>query len=101
MASQKKKTKTVVLPKAEQNRIKKMLEEEAVKFKRPVKIEFLFKSPCGQELLETARFSTVEDGLEYGKRYEAELKKQHDSKWKLMSSTQVNLQEGSQPSAQG
>lgn len=94
-----KKTKAVVLSKAEQDRIKKILEEEAVKFKRPVKMEFLFKSPCGQDLLETARFSTIEDGLEYGKHHEAELKK-HDSKWKLMSSKQVNLQEDSQPSAQ-
>lgn len=100
MAFQKKKTKTVVLSKAEQDRIKKILEKESVRFKRPVKMEFLFKSPSGQELLETARFRTVEDGLEYGKCYETEVKK-HDSKWKMTSSRQVNLQEDSQLSAQG
>ena len=50
------------------------------------------------ELLETARFSTVEDGLEYGKHHEVELKK-HNSKWKMTSSRQVNLQEDSQLSA--
>lgn len=100
MAFQKKKTKTVVLSKAEQDRIKKILEKESVRFRRPVKMEFRFKSPSGQELLETARFSTVEDGLEYGKHHEVELKK-HNSKWKMTSSRQVNLQEDSQLSAQG
>ena len=100
MAFQKKKTKTNTLSKAEKDRIKKILEKESVRFKRPVKMEFRFKSPSGQELLETARFSTVEDGLEYGKHHEVELKK-HNSKWKMTSSRQVNLQEDSQLSAQG
>lgn len=100
MAFQKKKTKTCALSKAEQDRIKNILEKESVRFKRTVKMEFRFKSPSGQELLETARFSTVEDGLEYGKQYEVELKK-HNSKWKMSSSKQINLQENSQFSAQG
>ena len=100
MSFQKKKTKTNTLSKAEKDRIKNILEKESVKFKRPVKMEFRFKSPSGQELLETAKFSTVKDGLEYGKQHEVELKK-HNSKWKMTSSSQVNLQEDSQLSAQG
>ena len=70
-----KKKKAPILPKAEQERIKKMLEDEAVRFKRPTKMQFIYKTPSGIQLVETARFRNEDEGLAYGKqKVEASLK---------------------------
>jgi len=47
-----------------------MLEDEAVRFKRPTKMQFIYKSPSGIELVETARFRNEVEGLVYGKQKE-------------------------------
>ena len=83
-----KKKKAPILPKAEQERIKKMLEDEAVRFKRPTKMQFIYKSPSGIELVETARFRNEDEGLVYGKKKEDQLKKLN-KKWKLVSSQTI------------
>lgn len=95
MAFAKKRKKDPVLPKAERERIKKMLESEATRFKRPIKMQFTYKTPSGQQLLETARFRSVEDGAAYARSQEQTMKKLNN-KWKLVAAKQVNLQEESQ-----
>lgn len=83
-----KKKKAPILPKAEQERIKKILEDEAVRFKRPTKMQFIYKTPSGIQLVETARFRNEDEGLAYGKQKEDQLKKLN-KKWKLVSSQTI------------
>ena len=84
------KKKAPKLSLAEQEYIRKKLEDEANRFKRPIKMLFVFKTPHGEELHETARFRSVEEGVAYGKDHEVAFKK-YDQRWQLISSAQVNL----------
>ncbi len=92
-----KKKKPPVLSKTERERIQKLLADEK-SCKKNVKMQFTYKTPSGIEYVETARFVSVEDGLQYGKQNE-ELLKKKNKKWKLVSSIHINQHE-SQSDAQ-
>lgn len=94
-----KKKKAPIVSKAEQERIKKLLEDEAVRFKRPTKMQFIYKTPSGIQLVETARFRNENEGLEYGKQKE-DLLKRLNKKWKLVSSQTIKTLAESQQISQ-